>query len=216
MRARLMQLLYQLDEDGNGTISKDEFDQLVHIPEAITALNDLGVDISNLMALADVLFEDDSNEDDSIARKSRHEAPWRPGFDSAGTSPRSSLARSLTLDSTATPPTHGTSAAVSSGVPGAPGCSTPTPPAPEAPAEEEDEGKSMTFAEFLEMVIRLRSENQPSVADIVELRKLVCKSQESMHARIDRVHKGQADVQHMVRQVRAQLDTAMQLSRDYM
>merc|ERR1712039_1093879 len=50
VKSKLMGVLVRLDEDGNGTISKDEFDQLVHIPEAVRALEDLGVDVQNLVS----------------------------------------------------------------------------------------------------------------------------------------------------------------------
>merc|ERR1719310_1250327 len=59
VKSRLMHVLEQLDEDGNGTISRNEFNMLLEIPEAKTALEDLGVDVHNLFSLADHLFEAD-------------------------------------------------------------------------------------------------------------------------------------------------------------
>merc|ERR1712226_1182517 len=60
VKSKLMSVLEKLDEDKNGTISKDEFEQLVNIPEAVRALEDLGVDVPNLTSLADHLFEEDA------------------------------------------------------------------------------------------------------------------------------------------------------------
>merc|ERR1719454_2719619 len=57
VKSRLIDVLQSLDQDGNGTISKPEFDQLLAIPEAVQALVDLGVDVNNLLSLADHLFD---------------------------------------------------------------------------------------------------------------------------------------------------------------
>merc|ERR1712113_1161593 len=63
VKSKLMGVLVRLDEDGNGTISKDEFDQLVHIPEAVRALEELGVDVESLVALGDHLFQSEDHDD---------------------------------------------------------------------------------------------------------------------------------------------------------
>merc|ERR1712226_13484 len=63
VKSKLMSVLEKLDEDKNGTISKDEFEQLVHVPEAVRALEDLGVDVPNLTSLADHLFEEDGADE---------------------------------------------------------------------------------------------------------------------------------------------------------
>merc|ERR1719229_38380 len=128
VKSKLTNVLERLDEDKNGTISKEEFDQLVHIPEAVRALDDLGVDVPNLVSLADHLFDVDEDEDTTEKKESVQVGPDGEPI--------------------------------------------------------EDEGKSMTFADFLEMVIRLRSENTPSVADIVELRKLISKGQKQLTKRL--------------------------------
>merc|ERR1719210_951790 len=80
VKSKLFDVLHRLDEDQNGTISKSEFDQLVHIPEAVTALNELGVDVQNLMSLADFLFEVDEVDDVKKTHNSQEKA------DSGGTS----------------------------------------------------------------------------------------------------------------------------------
>jgi len=53
--------------------------------------------------------------------------------------------------------------------------------------EEEDEQVALTFADFLETVIRLRATNQPSVLDIVDMRKLLLRTQRSVMRRLDGV-----------------------------
>lgn len=169
VKSKLVGVLERLDEDQNGTISKGEFDQLVNIPEAINALNELGVDVPNLMSLADFLFEVEEADES-----------------------KSTEGKKVTPD--------GSQSEIA---------------AVEVPSNQEDEGKSMTFAEFLEMVIRLRSENQPSVADIVELRKLIFKGQKQVQRRIDRIEKGQMDLQRIVQLVHSQFDAALELSEEF-
>eukprot|EP00929_Paragymnodinium_shiwhaense_P002050 TRINITY_DN102243_c0_g1_i1.p1 TRINITY_DN102243_c0_g1~~TRINITY_DN102243_c0_g1_i1.p1 ORF type:complete len:583 (+),score=120.11 TRINITY_DN102243_c0_g1_i1:63-1811(+) len=149
VKSKLMSVLETLDEDGNGTISKEEFDELINIPEATQALDELGVDIQNLASLADHLFEGEEN--DHGGRHSQHKA--------------------------------------------------------DEPVKE----GSMTFADFLEMVIRLRAENTPCVADIVELRKLVHKSQKSMQRKVNQLEKGQLAIQRGIRMVSEQLDSSLSL-----
>jgi len=143
VKTKLITVLETLDEDGNGTISKDEFDELINIPEATLALDELGVGIQNLSSLADHLFEGEEPDNHSGAA-------------------------------------------------------------------EKKEG-TMTFAEFLEMVIRLRAENTPCVADIVELRKLIHKGQKTMQRKVNQLEKGQLTIQRGIRMVSEQLDSTLSL-----
>jgi len=57
VKSKLMGVLQSLDTDGNGTISKEEFNQLLKNEEAVQALEELGVDVPNLLSLSDHLFE---------------------------------------------------------------------------------------------------------------------------------------------------------------
>lgn len=155
VKTRLVGVLQTLDEDGNGTISRSEFDQLLNIPEAVRALMDLGVDVHNLLSLADHLFDSGDDED---KKNQRGQATQGPG----GAQP------------------------------------------------EEEEERTMTFAEFLEMVIRLRSDNAPSVADIVDLRKLIFKGQRQAMRRLHHIEKGQLELQRGIRAICEQLDQQWQ------
>jgi len=157
VKSRLINVLYSLDEDGNGTISKDEFDQLVNIPEAVNALTELGVDVNNLVSLADHLFAGEDTQD-SYERK-----------------------KSLTLRR------------------------SQGEQIPEAELELEEE-VAMTFSAFLEMVIRLRGNNPPSVADVVDLRKLIFKGQRQAIRRLHHLEIGQQELQRGIRLVCEQLD----------
>jgi len=159
VKSRLMGVLHKLDEDGNGTISKAEFDQLVLIPDAVHALSDLGVDVMNLVSLADHLFDDDQHEH-------KHKA--------------------LVHHASATQTDE------------------------QAEKVEEDEEVSMSFADFMEMVIRLRSDNIPSVADIVDLRKLIFKGQRQAMRRLHHIEKGQHELQRGIRMICEQLDQQWQ------
>lgn len=78
VKSRLMDVLEELDEDGNGTISRTEFNLLLDIPEAKSALADLGVDVNNLFSLADHLFEaeevgDKAQDTGALSRKVQEE-----------------------------------------------------------------------------------------------------------------------------------------------
>lgn len=59
VKSTLIDILTELDTDGTGTISKDEFAVLLEVPSAVDALEQLGVDVANLLMLADVLFDGD-------------------------------------------------------------------------------------------------------------------------------------------------------------
>merc|ERR1719487_1268355 len=56
VKSKLMHVLEELDEDGSGMISKDEFEKLLLIPTAVDAMTELGVDVNNLVSLSDHIF----------------------------------------------------------------------------------------------------------------------------------------------------------------
>eukprot|EP00929_Paragymnodinium_shiwhaense_P041112 TRINITY_DN21381_c1_g3_i1.p1 TRINITY_DN21381_c1_g3~~TRINITY_DN21381_c1_g3_i1.p1 ORF type:complete len:652 (-),score=157.94 TRINITY_DN21381_c1_g3_i1:126-2081(-) len=148
VKSRLMDVLEQLDEDGNGTISRTEFNLLLEIPEANSALKELGVDVQNLFSLADHLFEadevgDKAQDHGALARKTQEEKAERAANMEDG--------------------------------------------AQDEEEEPEDDQVALTFADFLETVIRLRATNHPSVLDIVDLRKLMLRTQRSVMRRLDTV-----------------------------
>jgi len=162
VKAKLITVLETLDEDGNKTISKDEFDKLLEIPDACSALNELGVDVQNLLSLADHLFAGDDSEHD----KKHHD-----------------------LGAESKIPTQLQQA-----------------PSGAMEQSEEQEEYSMSFAEFLEMVIRLRGNNPPSVADIVDLRKLIVKGQRQAFRRLHHLERGQQEMQRGIRNICNELD----------
>jgi len=182
VKTRLISVLESLDKDGNGTISKHEFEQLLHIPEAVAALDELGVDVPNLVSLSDHLFEgEDGDEAPKVKRNSKASAS--EGDDVSGGASKGTLSMS----------TFGSDGE-------------------DGDDAGEFEEPTMTFAEFLEMVIRLRSDNLPSVADIVELRKLIFKSQRQVGRRLNHIEKGQHELQRGIRMMCEQLDSALTLS----
>lgn len=63
VKARLQRMLTEsgLDADGDGMITKDEFEQLLDIPEAARALQEVGVDVIGLVDFADFIFGLDGN-----------------------------------------------------------------------------------------------------------------------------------------------------------
>jgi hypothetical protein len=177
VKTRLMSVLETLDVDGNGTISQLEFDRLVHIPEAVYALEELGVDVSNLASLSDALFdqEEKNSEDSGKIHRSIAKVP-QSGVEDSLSDTMVTIEEQVDLQD----------------------------------GEEEDvaDEVSMTFAEFLEMVIRLRADNSPSVADIVELRKLIFKGQRTIAKRFHSLEKGQSDLQKGIKLIFKQLDIA--------
>jgi len=62
-REKLGGILDELDEDGNGKISQDEFAGLLNNREACIALHSLGVDVIGLVDFADVIFEHTDDEE---------------------------------------------------------------------------------------------------------------------------------------------------------
>lgn len=158
VKTKLIVVLETLDEDGNGTISKSEFDELVNVPDALSALDELGVDVPNLVSLSDHLFAGDDD-------------------DNAKVGPRSSAGGGQAI----------------------------------ADGDESDEGPTMSFAEFLEMCIRLRADNVPSVLDIVELRKLIAKGQKQVSTRFHQIEKYQHELQRVINVICEQLDSALML-----
>lgn len=60
----------KIDKDNNGKISRDEFEELICLPEAMRSLTQMGVDVVGLVDLADFIFQDQyQNTDD-------HEIPF--------------------------------------------------------------------------------------------------------------------------------------------
>eukprot|EP00929_Paragymnodinium_shiwhaense_P026123 TRINITY_DN15596_c0_g1_i5.p1 TRINITY_DN15596_c0_g1~~TRINITY_DN15596_c0_g1_i5.p1 ORF type:complete len:646 (-),score=163.85 TRINITY_DN15596_c0_g1_i5:341-2278(-) len=171
VKARLMSVLETLDQDGNGTISQAEFDQLIHIDEAVNALEELGVDVTNLASLSEHLFDAEEADD-----KDENKAGG-----------------------------HGSSGGEHSEVAAAAGQEAPLA---EGEEEEEEHEISMTFADFLEMVIRLRADNTPSVLDIVELRKLCMKGQNQVNKRFAHIQRGQTELQKGIQDIFASLEIA--------
>eukprot|EP00927_Polykrikos_kofoidii_P007814 TRINITY_DN13207_c1_g3_i1.p1 TRINITY_DN13207_c1_g3~~TRINITY_DN13207_c1_g3_i1.p1 ORF type:complete len:870 (-),score=165.18 TRINITY_DN13207_c1_g3_i1:100-2487(-) len=65
VRSRLEKVMAIIDEDGGGTISRDEFMLILGNMEAMEALHEVGVDVIGLVDFADFIFgdEDDAEED---------------------------------------------------------------------------------------------------------------------------------------------------------
>merc|ERR1711966_142945 len=67
-KTKLLEIMREggLDEDGNGSISKEEFSKLLEFPEACHALHEVGVDTIMLVDNIDFIFgrydEDESDE----------------------------------------------------------------------------------------------------------------------------------------------------------
>lgn len=151
VRYRLMGVLERLDEDGNGTISRDEFDQLLEIPEAVAALKDLGVDVENLVSLSDHLFEVETFDSGAVLDH---------GVENTGAFSSTDVSSTGFLNSEDVFKRQQT-------------------------LLEEPEEVALTFADFLEMVFRLRSSEKPSVSNIIELRKLLNKGHKNSGRRMD-------------------------------
>eukprot|EP00927_Polykrikos_kofoidii_P087140 TRINITY_DN9967_c0_g1_i1.p1 TRINITY_DN9967_c0_g1~~TRINITY_DN9967_c0_g1_i1.p1 ORF type:complete len:697 (+),score=138.36 TRINITY_DN9967_c0_g1_i1:45-2135(+) len=63
VRTKLEKVMAIIDEDGGGTISRDEFMLILDNLEAMEALQDVGVDVVGLVDFADFIFADDSLAD---------------------------------------------------------------------------------------------------------------------------------------------------------
>merc|ERR1719460_4032 len=102
----------QIEEDGDGTISYDEFVKILDKPEACLTLQEVGVDVMGLVDLADFIFAGSQDED--------------------------------------------------------------------------EEPKSLTFEEFLEIVLSMRGNNSASVKDIVDVRRFISKTYSQLEAKLEK------------------------------
>eukprot|EP00927_Polykrikos_kofoidii_P019652 TRINITY_DN19214_c0_g6_i1.p1 TRINITY_DN19214_c0_g6~~TRINITY_DN19214_c0_g6_i1.p1 ORF type:complete len:782 (-),score=142.61 TRINITY_DN19214_c0_g6_i1:121-2466(-) len=66
VQSKLEKVMAIIDEDGGGTISRDEFMLILENLEAMEALHDVGVDVVGLVDFADFIFGDDSEVEESI------------------------------------------------------------------------------------------------------------------------------------------------------
>merc|ERR1712110_807064 len=71
-----------------------------------------------------------------------------------------------------------------------------TEPISEEPkCDSEEDEEAMSFGEFIETVIRLRSHNHISVVDLVDLQKLVTSCQKQVNDQLERLEKGNATLE---------------------
>lgn len=63
VKEKMTGLLQQLDQDGNGTISKSEFGAVLDNREIVRALDEIGVEVEDLADLTDVIFSGDEEDD---------------------------------------------------------------------------------------------------------------------------------------------------------
>jgi hypothetical protein len=63
VKATLAKILREIDINGDGLVSKNEFFMLMSNDEANHALTDLGVDVKNFLSLGDFLFDEEEGED---------------------------------------------------------------------------------------------------------------------------------------------------------
>eukprot|EP00927_Polykrikos_kofoidii_P073256 TRINITY_DN6930_c0_g1_i4.p1 TRINITY_DN6930_c0_g1~~TRINITY_DN6930_c0_g1_i4.p1 ORF type:complete len:733 (+),score=165.78 TRINITY_DN6930_c0_g1_i4:73-2271(+) len=64
---KLTKVMALIDEDGGGTISRDEFMQILENEEAIEALQDVGVDVIGLVDFVSFIFGDDKDPEDDAS-----------------------------------------------------------------------------------------------------------------------------------------------------
>merc|ERR1719499_540361 len=64
VKNRLLGVLEALDDDGNGTLSKEEFMAVLDQKAAVQALDECGVDVEGIYEFADFIFMDDSTGDE--------------------------------------------------------------------------------------------------------------------------------------------------------
>eukprot|EP00927_Polykrikos_kofoidii_P087148 TRINITY_DN9967_c1_g4_i1.p1 TRINITY_DN9967_c1_g4~~TRINITY_DN9967_c1_g4_i1.p1 ORF type:complete len:1068 (-),score=182.95 TRINITY_DN9967_c1_g4_i1:49-2856(-) len=62
---KMTEVMALIDEDGGGTISRDEFIQILDNADAMFALTDVGVDVIGLVDFADFIFGDGDGKDDA-------------------------------------------------------------------------------------------------------------------------------------------------------
>ena len=76
--SRVKHVIDLLDEDGGGTISRDEFFLILENPEAIQAISDAGVDVIGLLDFADFIFGDSFKEGEEGGDEEEDEVELTP------------------------------------------------------------------------------------------------------------------------------------------
>lgn len=177
-KSKLMGILNDLDEDGSGTISRNEFDRLIEVSTTVEALHQLGVDPMYLVSLSDHIF--------SAAETGSAGSPLKAKTISAHVSQKSDEEIVEVQSTSENAPVsmqllHQNTKRSSWAE------STNSNASSQAREEEEEEEYAMTFADFVNTVVRLRSKNLASVVDIVDLRKLVMKVQSEAEQQLETI-----------------------------
>lgn len=149
---KLLEVLEALDEDGNGTISREEFNHLLDVPEAVQALQEIGIDVPHLMSLRDHIFSLDhglgsTSPTATMAGRKQRLQLGNPGKD-------------FTLEDDDDAETIG------------------------ATSGDEDD-VSLSFVDFLDLIMKLRPNQRPSVASITELHRIFQLNQRRMTKQLD-------------------------------
>mmetsp|Transcript_13072 Transcript_13072/g.33698 ORF Transcript_13072/g.33698 Transcript_13072/m.33698 type:complete len:742 (+) Transcript_13072:107-2332(+) len=71
VKNKMQQIVRAIDVDGGGTISKVEFKTILKKPEAILALDEVGVDPIGLVDFIDFIFEDENHNDPDVDTKDK-------------------------------------------------------------------------------------------------------------------------------------------------
>jgi len=59
VKVKMLSVIEKLDEDGNNSVSRTEFENMLREAEAVRALTEVGVDVVGLVDFADVIFEEE-------------------------------------------------------------------------------------------------------------------------------------------------------------
>lgn len=246
VKGQLIDVLEELDTDGTGTISKDEFAVFLEVPTAVSALEQLGVDVPNLLMLVDILFDADNSSTTMGAKKQRQDFSAQPSTrKSAGSSGESKTSSPTALENGTVGVATQKKANSGSLAPGQDSAQeVANPDNPEitgleavkdntectddandegvmlvqklrslAPEEEQvqQQNVELSFADMLEMILRLRSENVASVPDIVDLRKFIRWNSnnllDSMFEMRTRIGSAKKDLEYLVDGIQNKIST---------
>jgi F0F1-type ATP synthase assembly protein I len=82
LQSKMKEVMSKLDANGSGTLSEEEFVQLVSDSKAVTLLNEVGVDPIGLIDMAPTIFEpdEDEEEDDDSSDEGKSNGPKEIDF----------------------------------------------------------------------------------------------------------------------------------------
>jgi len=192
IKRKLLSVLEDLDEDKSGTISREEFDDLMSVPTAVQVLHELGVDPTYLLSLSETIFNPLAMGSALVSTAGKGGTPALQK--NIGRESDALIAHNLKMR-------EADDSGTSSWEEEEDDEDETTYVEQEEDEDFEEEDPSMTFSDFINTVIRLRSKNMASVVDIVTVRKLIMRLQTETAEKLEALAAANAKLQRGVQSI---------------